>query len=158
MKKKSRNILVVDDSKVIIAMIKMHMQSLTLFNVFYAYSFSEAKKLIDENEFFIAIVDLELPDANSGEALEYALSNNVPSVVLSGTVNEALRQRIFSSTLIIDYIAKDNTDSIFYAVELVKSLDFFYGKKVLVVDDSTTSRAYVAGSFSTLLFITPPTN
>jgi len=50
--------------------------------------------LIEEHQFFVAILDLELPDAASGEVVDYAIEHNIHSIVLTGTFNETLRKQI----------------------------------------------------------------
>ena len=148
---KCRNILAIDDSKSIIEYLRYKVEGVGKFKYFAASSFEKAKQLLDSNEFFAAIVDLQLPDANEAEALEPTLQKGIPSIVLTGTMNNELRDKIVSKP-IVDYIQKDGPGDMEYAVNLLQKLDYFRDQKVLVVDDSETSCEYAAELFRGLLF------
>lgn len=148
---KCRNILAIDDSKSIIEYLRYKVEGIGKFKYFAASSFEKAKQLLDSNEFFAAIVDLQLPDANEAEALELTLQKGIPSIVLTGTMNNELRDKIVSKP-IVDYIQKDGPGDMEYAVNLLQKLDYFRDQKVLVVDDSETSCEYAAELFRGLLF------
>ena len=63
---KCRNILAIDDSKSIIEYLRYKVEGVGKFKYFAAGSFEKAKELIESNEFFAAIVDLQLPRCKRG--------------------------------------------------------------------------------------------
>ncbi len=148
---KCRNILAIDDSKSIIEYLRYKVEGVGKFKYFAAGSFEKAKELIESNEFFAAIVDLQLPDAKEAEALELTLSKGIASIVLTGTMNNELRDKIVSKP-IVDYIQKDGPGDMEYAVNLLQKLDYFRDQKVLIVDDSESSCEYASQLFRELLF------
>lgn len=148
-----KNILVVDDSKLVLELLKRKVLASGRYSFFGAASYTECQKMLEGGNFFAAIVDLELPDCNSGDAVELTLNAKIPTVVLTGTMDIALRDKILHLP-IVDYIQKDSLESMSQAVTLISKLDYFRTKTVLVVDDSTTSSSHIAEQFERLLFNT----
>ncbi len=74
------------------ALNKLFSRYLPTIQVNNAMSFSEAKSLILKRNFDLAICDYHLPDAEKGEAIEYLVNSNIPTVVLTGTYDPAIRE------------------------------------------------------------------
>ncbi|WP_416398360.1 response regulator [Allohahella sp. A8] len=110
----------------------------------YASSRAEAISILDseQNEFFAALVDLNLPDAPDGEVVELCLSRKIPTIVLTGSFSEERRERLLA-TGIVDYVIKEGRYSYNYALRLVKRLKANEGIKVMIADDSKTARHYL---------------
>jgi diguanylate cyclase (GGDEF)-like protein len=137
-----KKLLVVEDSKTIAGIIEKIAQSLN-FDVTLASSLEAVKKTIQENDnFFAATVDYALPDAPHGEAIPYVLSKGIPSIVLTGMMDESTRQKILSQP-VIDYIPKENNQAFVYLKRILKYqlTNSIYG--ILVVDDSLSSRNHI---------------
>ncbi len=149
----SKNILVIDDSKPILEFLKRKIEGCEKFNFFGAESYTKAKELIENNSFFAAIVDMELPDANSGDALELTINNKIPSIVLTGSMDANLRAKIIEKP-IVDYIRKDGIENIEYVTNLLLSLEYLSHQTALIVDDSRASCRLISESFKTLLLKT----
>ena len=92
-----------------------------------------------QGEFFLALLDLNLPDAPHGEVVDLVLSHSIPSVVFTATFNEEVREKILPKG-VVDYILKDNTSSIEYVRALVRRLYCNRDIKVLTIDDSAMER------------------
>lgn len=146
-----KNILAVVDRKPVLENLRRRINSEGKFNFFGAISYAEAKKIIDENSFFACIVDLEICDEDGKTVADLTLERSIPTIVLTGVMNKTLRDDILSKP-IIDYIHKDTLDNVRYAAKLISRLNYFYGQKALIVDDSKTSCTYIANSFKRLLF------
>ena len=148
-----KHIVVVEDSPMVMKVIKHVLSGATFFNPFYAMSFKDAKQIIDEKgeELFAALVDLNLPDAPNGEVVDYALSAKIPTIVLTGSFDEQRREALLEKG-IVDYVIKEGRYSYSYAVGLLNRLVKNQQKKVLVVDDSATARRVVKNLLQLHLF------
>lgn len=139
-----KKILVVEDSAIVTKVIRHVIKSDPSIEALYAASFAEAKAIMDKHkpELFAALVDLNLPDAPNGEVVDYTLAEGVPTIVLTGSFDEKRREMLLSKG-IVDYVAKEGRFSYQYAVNLVNRLYKNQGIKVLVVDDSDTTRRFI---------------
>ncbi|AZQ86040.1 response regulator [Colwellia sp. Arc7-635] len=139
----SKKLLVVEDSRPIARVIKQIGESLN-YQVTIAASLAEVEALLQggNNEFFAATIDYTLPDALNGEAISCVLSHGIPSVVLTGKMDEATRQQILSYP-VIDYIPKENSQAFLYLKRILHWQLSNQGNGVLVVDDSLSARNHV---------------
>jgi len=144
-------ILLVDDSKTIIKTLQNELSINNLFEIFIATNLKDAKKLIEEEKFFVAILDLELPDSSKGEVVDYALKFDIPSIILTGTYNKNLQVDI-SKKPIIDYIVKNSLEDIKTAVYMADNLTLYKGKRALIVDDSKLARIQIKQHLEQLKF------
>jgi len=149
----NKNILVIDDSKPILEFLKRKIEACGKFNFFGAESFAKTKELIEHNSFFAAVVDLELPDAKSGAALDLTIENKIPSIVLTGSLDASLRAKMLEKH-IVDYVTKDGIENVEYVVNLLLSLEYLSAQTALIVDDSRSSCRLISESLKTLLFKT----
>ncbi len=139
-----RKILVVEDSAMVMKVLKHVLSSATMFECDYAESFAEAKALTDQStDYFAALVDLNLPDATNGEVVDHCLALNIPTVVLTATFDAEKRSALLGKG-IVDYVIKEGRFSYLYARGVVERLVKNQNIKVLVVDDSDTARNFVA--------------
>jgi len=139
-------ILLVEDAKFFRSVIKSQIEKQLDYRVTCAETYAEACAIIEEkgDQFFLALLDLNLPDAPDGEIVEYVIKNSIPSIVFSGQFNEELRDHIMQQN-IIDYVVKDSPASIEYVISTVKRLHNNQFVKVLLVDDSKTARYQMQG-------------
>lgn len=134
-------ILIVEDNKALSKLIVKKMQSSLDFDVVSAYTYEEARALVKEDDdYFVALLDLNLPDAPDGEIVDMILSHKIPSIVLTGSMDKEVREAILKKN-VIDYVFKGNIDDVNYIFALIERLHKNRGVKVLVVDDSITQRA-----------------
>jgi len=133
-------ILVVEDNKAVAKLLSSRITSELDFITKVAHSYEDAQMILNENDmFFIAILDLNLPDAPDGEIVDLVLSKEIPSIVLTGTLDDDLRKRILSKN-VVDYIVKEGMHAIDYVIHLIKRLRNNRNIKALVVDDTATFR------------------
>lgn len=148
-----QKVLIVEDSP-IVAKILLHMAKQEIeYEAVLATTFAEARSKYTENDgaFFAAIVDLNLPDAPDGEVVDFTLKNKIPTIVLTGSFDEERRESLLSKG-IVDYVTKESRYSYQYALRLVNRLRDNESVKVLVVEDSSTTRNYITGMLSRHLF------
>ena len=136
-----KKVLIVDDSKTILSLLETELSKLTNVEAYFAQDYKSAMKLIrlHQGMFHAAILDINLPDAPNGEVIKLARSNKIPSIVLSGMINEDLKASILKYD-IIELIQKSDTTSIKFAVKTLYRILNNYDTSVLIVDDSSTYR------------------
>lgn len=141
-----KKVLIVEDSTMVMRVIKHVVKQTSLFQPLYAETLAEAKAIMAEHEgdIFAAMVDLSLPDAPNGEIVDYTLSLKIPTIVLTGSFDTERRETLLSKG-IVDYVTKEGRFSYLYACNLVHRLIKNENVKVLVVDDSLTSRRIITG-------------
>lgn len=133
-------ILIVEDNKALSKLIGKKITQNTEFEVDIAHSLKEAQAYLVKNKnYFLALLDLNLPDAPDGEVVDYALSKKIPSIVLTANVEEETRKKILKKD-IIDYVFKGNMDDVNYIFTLINRLSKNREYKVMIVDDSITMR------------------
>ncbi len=108
-----------------------------------AGSLAQAKSILSESgeEFFCALVDVEMPGSPHTEAIEY-LREFYPElslVAIANKINNALREDILQLE-VADYVLKSGNHSLDYITSLVVRLYKNPNIQVLVVDDSRMAR------------------
>ncbi len=133
-------ILIVEDNKALSKLLKRKMEQNMEYDILQAYSYKEAEDILEENDdFFIALLDLNLPDAPNGEIVDFILSKNIPSIVLTGTIDNNIQDEMMKKD-IIDYVYKGNIDDVNYIFSLIQRLSKNRFIKVMIVDDSQVTR------------------
>ncbi len=100
--------------------------------------------------YFLAILDLSLPDAQDGEIVDHVLEQRVPVIVYTSREDAALRKQLLSKN-IIDYVFK-NSQGAEVLTALVQRLHRNCRARVLVVDDSPPMRRMVRAMLKTYMF------
>ncbi len=103
----------------------------------------QAANELSEEPVRLAISNINLPGAENGEALEYLIDLNIPTIVFTGTFQEQTRETILSKE-IVDYILKDNVFAVELLAEAVCRFLTNHRHHVLIVDDSPTARALLS--------------
>ena len=134
-----QKILLVEDNKALSKLMAKKIATNTDFEVDTAYTLKEAQTLVGSNSYFMALLDLNLPDAPDGEVVDYMLSKKIPSIVLTANVDKKTREEILKKD-VIDYVFKGNMDDVNYIFQLIKRLSKNREYKVMVVDDSILLR------------------
>lgn len=138
-----QSVLIVEDSPMVLKILK-HLATKNLnYNLVFATSRLEAvKQLVEHSDWLAAIVDLNLPDAANGELVDDCLSQGIPTIVLTGSVDKEKRDQLTKKG-IVDYVLKEGQFSYMYAVNLVNRLAQNRQVKVLVAEDSKVTRRYM---------------
>ena len=149
--KKMKKYLLVEDSPIVIKIINHISKSIHGFEYDIASSFEDAKALIEQHGpdyYFVAVVDLNLPDAPDGEVVDFTIKQKIPTIVLTGTYDEEKREKMLSKK-IVDYVVKESRFSYEYVMKLIQRLDKNQAIKILVADDSKMSRNYIRDLLNT---------
>ena len=132
-------VLVVEDSPMVMKIIRHVLSQSHQITLDYAQTFAEAKALVESKTYFAAMVDLSLPDAPSGEVVDFTLQNKIPTIVLTSSFDEQKRKTMLDKG-IVDYVTKEGRYSYELALLTIERLIKHEQTKVLVVDDSSTQR------------------
>ena len=146
-----QRILIVEDSKMVQQVLRHLSAQYLPVPVDFAASLREAAGLIKNNNYTLALVDLNLPDASNGEVATLTLHCNIPTLVLTGSIDDYKRQQMLEMG-VVDYVLKENRDSYIYAVKQMAQLLGNQGTKVLIADDSQTSRTMMRQNLERLLY------
>jgi diguanylate cyclase (GGDEF)-like protein len=135
------HVLVVEDSKMFANVIAGEIHSRLGFECKITTTLEETRAAVDENpsRYFLAILDLNLPDAHDEEIVDYILSKGIPSIVFTGNFGDDIRERILSKD-VVDYVLKESTQDVEYLVRTILRIYKNQSVKVLVVDDSSVTR------------------
>jgi len=137
-------ILLIEDSMMISRALSANIRKELNVEVDSAYTLADAKaKLAESHEYFAALVDLTLPDAPDGEALDEVLQWHIPAIVMTASFSEEKRDELLERGL-VDYIIKDSKTSFNYVVSLLRRLYLNQYISVLVVEDSFTGMQFVS--------------
>lgn len=138
-----QKILIVEDSSVVTKVLRHLVKADPLIEAHFASDFAQAKQLVEQHSDFVAaLTDLNLPDAPAGEVVDLVLGKQIPTIVLTGSYDEEKRESLLAKG-IVDYVTKDGRYSYRYALNLVHRLHRNQQIKVLVVEDSSTSRKFI---------------
>jgi PleD family two-component response regulator len=109
-----------------------------------AASLAEAKELVSDHfdEIMVALLDLNLPDAPDGEVIAPVLAYGIPAIVFTGTYSDEVRESVLARN-VLDYVTKESAEDLNYLLKLINRLQKNRTTKVLVVDDSSTTRIYI---------------
>lgn len=132
-------LLLVDDNKMLAKAIAKKVSGALGCEFDLANDFAEAKELIDNNEYFAALLDLCLPDAMHGEVVDYALLKKLPSIILTGLDDDATRKS-FMDKDIVDYVLKEGSECIDYIIDIIERLQRNANTKIIVAEDSMATR------------------
>ncbi len=136
-------VLIIEDSLTFSKMLMMEIQSVFDVECVPAYSLQEAVDILESNsdQFFCATIDINLPDATKGEAVNLIIDHypNISPIVLTGKINEALREDMLQMN-VADYVQKDGQHNLEYVASLVHRLYKNSDVKILITDDSATAR------------------
>jgi PleD family two-component response regulator len=140
----ANTLLIVEDSFVQAKIIRKQFEVLTDFSMLIAPNLSEAAALITahKEKLFAAVVDLNLPDAPDGEAVDLCREHGLVCIVLTASFDESLRQQ-FLEKRVADYFLKGSIDDIEPLTVSVQRLHANRRVTALVVDDSATQRQIV---------------
>jgi len=142
-----KKVLIVDDSQTVLSMLKLELRKHNYIEPYFAKSYEEASHLLRKHngDFHAALLDLHLPDAPDAEIVSLANSHKIPSIVLTGRVDEKVQESLNKSE-VLNVILKNDPSSIKFAIQDISRTLKNYDTNVLVVDDSKLYRDVLSKS------------
>ena len=145
-------ILIVEDNKALAKLIAKKMEDKVEMDIDVAHTMAEAQAFLNNSkDYFIGLLDLNLPDAPNGEIVDYVISKGLPSIVLTGSIDDATRESFIHKD-IVDYVYKGNMDDINYIFQIINRLSKNRQYKVMVVEDSAPFRNSLKKILTSLQF------
>ena len=145
-------ILIVEDNKSLAKLIAKKMEGNVEMDIDVAYSLAEAQAFLSKpKNYFIALLDLNLPDAPNGEIVDYVISKGLPCIVLTGSIDPKTRE-MFIHKDIVDYVYKSNMDDINYIFHTINRLIKNRQYKAMVIEDSMPFRNNIKKILTSLQF------
>jgi len=138
-----KKILIVEDSKFIGKELTDKLSKELNTEIVWTKSLSETSEIFNnqqKSDFFISVLDLNLPDAPHGEVIDLVSSKGIPAIVFTGNCDKNTQKFIWSKENIVDYVIKSNRYSILYIVEMIHRIIQNQNTKVLIVDDAKMLR------------------
>lgn len=148
----SPRILIVEDSPTTARELRRTLEEEHGFTVVTATSLADARSVLDQHgaNFFLAVLDLVLPDAAEGEVVAAVRAHDIPVVVFTSQFDEATRHSILAQD-VIDYFIK-NECAISTVSTAVARLWSNRNTKLLVVDDSASMRTFLKDELRRYMF------
>ena len=137
-------VLIVEDSKAFALSVEAALRQENNYQVLVALNYSEAIRLLElhKEEIFVAISDLNLPDADDGAAAKLMADAGIPCIAFTGNFSPNLREMVLSLG-VSDYVLKNGQQDINYVVQVINRMSANRKMEVLVVDDSPSSRNFM---------------
>lgn len=149
-------VLVVEDSKSYMMAIKKTLNlAFNEITIVSAYSYSEAENILQNNhadDFLIAVLDINLPDAADGEVIDLVNSYKIPAIVLTATYTDELQEFVWTKK-IVDYVVKEGVHSLQFVSKQINRFKKNKSTKIMVVDDSRVARKHIISLLVTQKFI-----
>lgn len=148
----AQRVLIVENSRSYGDLLAEAMQQRLQLPVARARTLAEAEAALAAHpDLFLILSGLVLPDAAPPAIIERLAQSGLPLVVVSGTYDEALRDRVLGRS-VVDYVIKSTPGHFDYLVWLAQRLDRNRRIGALVVDDSPTARLLVGELLSSYGF------
>ncbi len=148
-----KRILLVEDDPFLGSQIERRLKTEEDFVCEWVKSLAAAQTRLaaEPDDFFAAILDFNLPDARQGEIIPEILGRGIPTLVFTASSDAAVREKVWSYN-VVDYIFKDDPQSISYLIQTIRRLEKNRSTKVMVVDDSSFFRKVLQDLLHTHLF------
>ena len=134
-------VFVAEDSRFFLSVVRWGVVDRLGFDMISATTLAEARTILAERgkDIYVALLDLNLPDAPHGEVIDEVAKHHIPSIVFTGTFTDEVREFILAKG-VVDYIAKDTPNGIETVLDLIQRLGRNGQTGILVVDDSRVTR------------------
>src|SRR5512143_1418703 len=103
-----QHVLIVEDARMFSKVLQNRLEEHG-FSVIVAESLAAAQQQIGGHRdlFFIALLDLNLPDAPNGEIVDYVTACGIPCIVFTGYFDDELREQMIQKK-VVDYVTKED--------------------------------------------------
>lgn len=145
-----KQILLVEDSPMFGRLAKKRIEAEFESVVYWAKTLSETRNILEKvgKGFTMALLDYNLPDAPNGEVLDEVVDKGISSIVFTSDMTVEVHDHVWSKK-VVDYILKNDPNSLDYVVSAMKRMDNNENSIVLIVENSQDNK----NMLSELLYI-----
>ncbi|MCK7593841.1 diguanylate cyclase [Pseudomarimonas salicorniae] len=137
-------ILLVENAKLFHQMVGEALGERLDIDLIHAHSLAEAAQAIEKHgHLTLVLTGLVLSDGDQEKIVDFFLSRQLPTVIVTGVFDEEVRKRLLERP-IIDYVLKNAPGAVDYLVWLVQRLDRNRRITALVVDDAASARMHAS--------------
>ena len=147
-----KNILVIEDDAHSAGILKAVLKARMDFECDVADSMKAARQKIRKNGYFMAILDLDLPDIQEEEILDLLETESISVIVYASEFNDEVRERMITRS-VLDYVVKKDGQALDSIVSTIERVHKNQSIKVLVADDSRITRSQIKRVLETQKFI-----
>lgn len=135
-----QKLLIVDDNWALAARIKKAVETLLPYTVEIADSFEKVEALVSDtsNEFYLAVLSLNLADIAGRDLIEYIAKKEIPVVAITERFEESIRDALVDCNM-VDYLIKEDGRELDTVVDTLRRY-FANARYVLLVADGDTAR------------------
>ncbi|WP_423339889.1 diguanylate cyclase [Rhizobium sp. HT1-10] len=150
----AQKILLVEDSRMFVSMLSHRFRSELSLEVTVCSSLKMLEDTVGVagHGFTLAVVNLNLPDAVYGEALDFLLAQRLPCIVFTASADFDMRSRLMERS-VIDYVLKDNPQAVDNLVSSVRRTIANSKITILVVDAVPMARKLLVDSLEMQQFV-----
>lgn len=135
-----KKILIIDDDKMLMALLAKKISHTLGFAVNTARSFAEAQALLGENdEYLMCFTEFSLNDAPNGEVLDFLLQKSLRVAVLTANNDKTLKENCLKKD-ILAYIYKESDSCLEQMITLVRLLDEHQNDKLILAMSKLSER------------------
>ena len=136
-----KKILLVEDDRFFGAMVVRKFSQENDLEIIWTQSLAECRETLisGKHDFFAAVLDFNLPDAPRGEVIAEVITHEIPVIVFTASSDAAVREKVWSFN-VVDYVFKEDAQSLEYLIYTIRRLEKNLQTKVMVVDDSSFFR------------------
>jgi diguanylate cyclase (GGDEF)-like protein len=141
----SLKILLVEDSRTYALALSRRLEAELQLPIVVCQSLNELHEVVTEDRaaYTLAVVDLNLPDAPRGEAIDFTVQRGIPTIVHTASFDIETRNRIMERD-VIDYVPKDSAFTLETVVQTARRALSNRQTRILVVDDTSATRKLLA--------------
>ncbi|RXT55766.1 diguanylate cyclase response regulator [Bosea sp. Tri-44] len=134
-------VLLVEDSRTYALALSRRLEAELQLPIVVCQSLNELHEVVTEDRaaFTLAVVDLNLPDAPRGEAIDFTVQRRIPTIVHTASFDIETRNRIMERD-VIDYVPKDSAFTLETVVATARRALCNRQTRILVVDDTAATR------------------
>lgn len=139
-----KKIILIEDSQFFQGVVKNSIEQDGHYEVIAARSMKEAREklhYLSDEEVFLSLVDVALPDAPDGEAVRMCKDKNIPTVIFSSRYDEGISCNFFDLGA-IDYVIKSSPTCVAYMKNLITRLEKNIETTAMIVEPDPTVRNY----------------
>jgi diguanylate cyclase (GGDEF)-like protein len=142
---KELKVLLVEDSRTYALALSRRLETELRLPIVVCQSLNELHEVVTEDRaaYTMAVVDLNLPDAPRGEAIDFTVQRGIPTIVHTASYDLETRNRIMERD-VIDYVPKDSAFTLETVVATAKRALANRQTRILIVDDTAATRKLLA--------------